>query len=185
MKKEIILQNEPVAYTLRSSRRARRLRLSVYCDGSVTVTAPFSFKESAVEQFIREKAKWLLGKISFFRRLGFKPRRSFGRRDYAKYKEAARRLAGERVAHFNRLYGFSFNRINIKNQKSRWGSCSKKGNLNFNYKIALLPPALADYIVVHELCHLGEFNHSRRFWDLVARAVPDYARLRWELPRAL
>lgn len=107
------------------------------------------------------------------------PRRS--RREYVKYKEAARALALARLAYFNQLYGFSFGRLAIRNQKTRWGSCSKKGNLNFSYRIALLPPELADYIIVHELCHLGEFNHSPRFWALVERACPEHRALRKQL----
>ena len=185
MKKEIVLENKNVAYTFRQSRRARRMRMTVYCDGSVIVTAPFSLRENIVEQFILEKAAWLLAKISFFKQFKFRPVLRGGRRDYLKYKDEARQLASERAAHFNRTYGFNFNRINIKNQKSRWGSCSKKGNLNFNYKIALLPLSLADYIIVHELCHLGEFNHSRQFWDLVATAIPNHAQLRRELKASL
>ena len=86
-----------------------------------------------------------------------------------------------RLTHWNQFYGFTFGRVTIKNHKSRWGSCSKKGNLNFNYKIALLPSELADYIIVHELCHLGEFNHSSRFWALVAKAIPNHRVLRARL----
>ena len=100
------------------------------------------------------------------------PRRD--RRAYQKYKEEARRLVMARLAHFNTVYGFAWGRIAIRNQKSRWGSCSKKGNLNFSYRLALIPSPLADYIILHELCHLGEFNHSRRFWDLVERGMPDW-----------
>ena len=96
-----------------------------------------------------------------------------GRRDYLKYKETARALVKSRLAYFNTFYGFNIKRIAIKNSKSRWGSASKKGNLNFNYKIVLLPMELADYVIVHELCHLGEFNHSVKFWQLVSRAVPN------------
>ena len=96
------------------------------------------------------------------------------RRDYLKYKEHARQLAKSRIAYYNKLYRFKVGRIAIKNTKSRWGSCSKKGNLNFNYKIVLLPAALADYVVVHELCHLGEFSHSPKFWKLVAMAIPNW-----------
>lgn len=69
----------------------------------------------------------------------------------------------------------------IRNQKSRWGSCSTKGNLNFNYKLAIIPSHLADYVIVHELCHLGEFNHSQKFWDLVAKTMPGYKEMRNEL----
>jgi len=87
------------------------------------------------------------------------------------------------VEYFNAMYGLRCNRITIRNQKTRWGSCSRKGNLNFNYKIALLPQRLADYIIVHELCHLGEFNHSRKFWALVAQTMPDHVDLRKELKK--
>jgi predicted metal-dependent hydrolase len=105
------------------------------------------------------------------------------RRQYLKIKEDARELVHARVVHFNRFYGFSVGKIFIKNHKSRWGSCSQKGNLNFNYKIALLPPEIADYIVVHELCHLREFNHSPRFWRLVEEVMPDHRARRSALRR--
>ncbi len=97
---------------------------------------------------------------------------------YLKYKETARKLVEEKIEKWNVVYNFKYNRIAIRNQRTRWGSCSKKGNLNFNYKIALLPEKLAEYIIIHELCHLGEFNHSKRFWALVARVVPDYKECR-------
>ncbi len=100
------------------------------------------------------------------------------KREYKKYKETARLLVENRISHYNKLYNFKINRIAIKNTKSRWGSCSKKGNMNFNDKIALLPEALADYVIVHELCHLGEFNHSKRFWKLVSLAIPNYKKLK-------
>jgi predicted metal-dependent hydrolase len=103
---------------------------------------------------------------------------------FYQYKSSALQLAENRLSHFNRYYGFSINRVTIKNQRSRWGSCSKKGNLNFNYRIALLPQPLADYVIVHELCHLGEFNHSKKFWQLVAKTIPDHDRIR-KLVRAI
>lgn len=100
--------------------------------------------------------------------------RKGARVNYLKNKEAARELVKNRLAYYNQLYRFNVGRVSIKNHKSRWGSCSKKGNLNFNYKLALLPEALADYVIVHELCHLGEFNHSKNFWGLVEKSLPDY-----------
>src|SRR3989344_1749908 len=111
-----------------------------------------------------------------WRRIKVYPRRS--KREYAKYKEMARVFAKNKIAQYNKLYQFKVNRITIRNQKSRWGSCSKKGNLNFNYKIVLLPEALVDYVIVHELCHLGEFNHSKKFWKLVSLTIPDYKEVR-------
>jgi predicted metal-dependent hydrolase len=98
-----------------------------------------------------------------------------------KYKERARKLVENKIIKFNKTYKFRYNKIAIKNQKTRWGSCSKSGNLSFNYRILSLSPEVADYLMVHELCHLREMNHSRAFWDLVARAIPDYKKLRKQL----
>jgi predicted metal-dependent hydrolase len=103
--------------------------------------------------------------------------------EYLTHKHKALDIAHQKIAHFNQIYQFSVNNITIKNQKTRWGSCSKKGNLNFNYKIALLPKHLADYVIVHELCHLKEFNHSKNFWNLVAKTIPNYQEIKKELSR--
>ena len=109
--------------------------------------------------------------------------KQYTRWDYKRYREAARALAHARVAHFNSFYGFRVGRISIRDTKTRWGSCSKRGNLNFNYKILFLPAYLADYVVVHELCHLQEFNHSQNFWSLVAKMVPEHKAFRAELKK--
>ncbi len=106
------------------------------------------------------------------------------KKHYRENKEAARRIITERVAYLNQGYGFTIGKIAIRNQKTRWGSCSKRGNLNFNYRIATLSQELADYVIVHELCHLGEFNHSARFWDLVAKVVPNHRELRRQLRKS-
>jgi len=98
-------------------------------------------------------------------------------------REHARQLVENRLSHINKIYKFKINRVAIKNQKTRWGSCSSKGNLNFNYKIIYLKPALADYLIVHELCHLGQMNHSKKFWALVEKTIPDYRRINKELRR--
>lgn len=101
--------------------------------------------------------------------------------EYQKYKEQARAMVHRKIASFNALYNFNVNKIAIRNQRSRWGSCSKKGNLNFNYRLMLIPEVLVDYVIVHELCHLGEFNHSKNFWNLVAQTIPNHAQLRKQL----
>ena len=107
--------------------------------------------------------------------------RTRSRKMYAANKEAARALVKERLIHWNAHYRLSIGRVAIRNQKSRWGSCSKKGNLNFNYKLAYLPPRLRDYIIIHEICHIKEFNHGREFWRLVGETVPDWKEARKEL----
>jgi predicted metal-dependent hydrolase len=174
MKGEINLKNQKVEYELRRSKRARHMRLAVYCGGSLVVTAPENLNFSKIENFILKKAEWVLEKIGIMAKRK-KSRVFFGssQREYKKLKNQALALAKIKVEKFNAAYGFQYNKISIRNQKTRWGSCSKKGNLNYNYKIIHLPEDLADYIIVHELCHLKEFNHSKNFWDLVSIAVPD------------
>lgn len=108
-------------------------------------------------------------------------KRKLPSKKYLEYKEKARELAHNRLKYFNQHYKLSYGKVSIRNQRSRWGSCSSKGNLNFNYKIALLPPHLADYVIVHELCHRGQFNHSQNFWDLVGETLPNYEKLVIEL----
>lgn len=91
------------------------------------------------------------------------------------YRRHARAVIAERLAVCNARYSFTYGRVAIKEQKSRWGSCSRQGNLNFNWRLLLAPLPVLDYVVVHELCHLQELNHSPRFWALVAQACPEYA----------
>ena len=102
---------------------------------------------------------------------------------YIAHKAKAMEIAKQRITYFNTFYCFFFTRIIIQNQKTRWGSCSKKGNLNFNYRIALLPARLADYVIVHELCHLGALNHSRNFWNLVEKTIPRHREINKEFKK--
>ena len=97
---------------------------------------------------------------------------------YLANKEKARKFVWQKINYFNQFYNFEINRVAIRNQATRWGSCSQRGNLNFNYRILFLPPKMADYIVVHELCHLGQLNHSRDFLELVAKTLPDYKEIK-------
>lgn len=103
---------------------------------------------------------------------------------YLTHKEAARVFIHERISYWNQFYSYEYKRVAIRNTRTRWGSCSEHGNLNFSYKLLFLPEHLADYIIVHELCHLEELNHGRNFWSLVERTIPQHRTLRKEL-RAL
>lgn len=157
------------------------MRLAIYCDGNFIVTIPYRLEENLAEKFIRQKANWVLEKLEHFKKIKISYFSTVSKYDYFRYKEKAFNLAKARVEYFNKIYNFRFNKITIKRQKTRWGSCSKKGNLNFNYKIALLPEKIADYIIVHELCHLKEFNHSKNFWNLVEKTIPGYSAIIKEL----
>jgi len=104
-------------------------------------------------------------------------------KDYQQHKQKAALLVRQKLDYFNQYYNFKFVRISIRNQRTRWGSCSQRRGLNFNYRLVFLPEPLIDYIIVHELCHLGQMNHSDRFWDLVAKTIPDFKLRRRELKK--
>ncbi|MFC1687090.1 M48 family metallopeptidase [Patescibacteria group bacterium] len=178
MTRNISFDNKNISYTLRKSKRVRRMRLAVFVDGSVVVTTPYNLRENIAEKFIREKSRWLFTKLDYFRQFKLKPVARHSQGSYLKSRDDSYRFVIERVQHFNNEYTYPFKRVSIRNQKTRWGSCSKKGNLSFNYKITSLPPRLADYIIVHELCHLKEFNHSKKFWSLVGQTFPDYKEIK-------
>jgi predicted metal-dependent hydrolase len=185
---QIALCGQNIPYTLRLNPRSKSIRLAIHSGGEFTVTVPPRVTQKMIEHFIGLKADWILEKIAHFKKFDLArgpqvPRKTKAeqRAQYLALKEKALKIATEKVHHWNSFYNFKFKNISIKNQKTRWGSCSKNGNLNFNYKIALLPEKLADYLVVHEIAHLGEFNHSKRFWDLVAKTIPDYQIIRKEL----
>ena len=91
-----------------------------------------------------------------------------------RYRNAAKEYFPLRVAHYAALLGVTYERITIREQKTRWGSWSSAGNLNFNWKLMLAPPRVLDYVVVHELCHRKEMNHSKAFWAIVESILPDY-----------
>ncbi len=174
-------------YEIRESKRARSARITVYPDGRVVVCKPARVSARALEKFVEERNEWIELMLAKARRRrgGLplielpKPRR--GSRAYKEAVAAARALVQERLAHFNTLYRSNYGTISIRNQKTRWGSCSHQNNLSFNYKIAFLPSHLADYIIVHELCHTIEHNHSSKFWAQVARTIPNHLALRKEI----
>lgn len=167
-------------YSLKKSYRAKNIRISIDSDGEILVTLPYIARKFLAEKFLFEKAEWIfkkLEKIKSYSRIKI----SDSRGDYLKNKEIARNIVLAKVKYYNRFYGFKFSKIFIKNQKTIWGSCSQKGNLNFNYKVIYLPEKLIDYVIVHELCHLKELNHSKSFWKLVEKEIPDYREIRKEL----
>ena len=100
---------------------------------------------------------------------------------YISNKEKARFLVKQKLQYYNKFYNFTYKRVAIRDQKSRWGSCSSLGNLNFNFRVIFLPEHLQNYLIVHELCHLKEMNHKKSFWKLVAQTIPEYKSSRKEL----
>ncbi len=184
MAQELFHNGEAIPYELKKSKRARSLRVTIYPDARISVTMPVRMTLTFVEDFLTKKAAWISEKYQYYKKLvsTLPPHtHKSSRAEYLATKERALEVANEALERLNELYRFSYRRVSIKNQKTRWGSCSRLGNLNFNYKIALLRQELADYLVAHELCHLKQMNHSKKFWELVERTIPNYKILRREL----
>ncbi len=183
MKRLIYFKDRCIEYTLIQRANVRRLRLAVRHDGSIYLTAPKRVQRKYLDQFLAQHSEWISEAVERVKKLPIPFLRRGAAQDFQKYKQSALVLVRNRIEYFNKFYTFSYTSLSIRNQKTRWGSCSKRGSLNFNYRIALLPAALADYIVVHELCHLKEMNHSQRFWKLVANVIPNHLALRRELKK--
>jgi hypothetical protein len=174
MKKEVYLNGRKTEVFLLKRRRLKSLRVSINSRGELSIFFPWWMREKKAEEFLYEKKDWIKKHLKKVKEQQNSLLNWGGRKEYLRNKENARRLITERLNYYNQFYGFSYNRIAVRDQRTRWGSCSAKKNLNFNYRIIFLPDELVDYLVVHELCHLGEMNHSRSFWGLVGQTIPDY-----------
>jgi len=172
--RQIYIKNKNLVYQLKTSDRAKKIRLTIHNDGRFVVTIPRHVDKVIAEKFMLEKADWILDKMRYVKEKRKKIKLPHGAKQYLEHKEHARKFITDKLEYFNKFYGFSYSRVTIRRQKTRWGSCSEHGNLSFNFKLYFLPEALADYIIVHELCHLRELNHSRGFWILVGQTIPDY-----------
>jgi predicted metal-dependent hydrolase len=171
--------NKVIKYKIKNSYRAKHIRLALYPDKTIVVTKPFLCSQKTVDKFIISKKDWIQKKLQYFDKLPKK--KNFSRNHYLQNKEIARKVVYNKVDKYSLELGLDYKKISIRNQKTRWGSCSKDGNLNFNYKIIFLPDHLQNYIIIHELCHLKELNHSKEFWNLVEKICPDYKKYRQEL----
>ncbi len=160
-------------FNLQRHSRSSRITLSVNSKGKIKVTAPKYVSKSVIAEFVHAKQSWIEGvleKVKTVQKTQFVgPQYSFHAN-----RARAKKVISKRVNYFAELHGFTFKRISIKNTSSRWGSCSTKGNLNFNYKLLFLSESLRDYIVIHELCHLRHHNHSSKFWKEVSSILPLY-----------
>lgn len=160
--------------------RRKTISLEIREDLTVVVRAPVGLPEEVVRRFLREKEGWIAAHLARMeaRRQSSAP--GFTRQEVEELADRALADIPARVARLAPLVGVDYGRITIRNQVSRWGSCSSKGNLNFNCLLVLCPPEVADYVVVHELCHRRHMNHSAAFWAEVERVLPDYkARRAW------
>lgn len=165
---------------IRSNRKT--VAIQVNSDLSVTVRAPRSVSEKDIEEILKKKEAWISKHIEKIKetkeRFEAEPTEKLTREKVIALADEALKVIPERVEYFAKVIGVTYGKITVRNQKTRWGSCSSKGNLNFNCLLMLAPPEVLDYVVVHELCHRKQMNHSKAFWLEVEKVLPDYKEVR-------
>ena len=159
---------------IKSSRKT--IAVEVRQDGSVLVRAPRNCPQSRIDTFLKEKQAWVLAKVEEQKEkeadsMKIQP---LSEAEQRLYRDKARDIFEQKVSYYARMMGVSYGRIAIRDQKTRWGSCSGEGNLNFNWRLIFAPAGVLDYVVVHELAHRKEINHSPRFWKVVEDTMPEY-----------
>ena len=171
-----------IEYELIRSKR-RTVSITIKPDGSVIVRAPLLASTRRINEFVESKADWINKNIKKVLENPAPRPQEFSPEEKKRLVKQARILITQRVDYYAPIVGVSYNRIAIKDTKTRWGSCSKDGNLNFSFRLVLEPLEILDYVVVHELCHRIHMNHSKEFWAEVARIIPDYKERRKRLNR--
>lgn len=156
---------------IRSSRKT--LALELKSEGLI-VRAPYLVTDRQIESFVRQNAAWIEKQLKKQEERPTMPKLS--REEIEALAHEAMSYIPPRVEHYAALLGVDYGRITIRNQHSKWGSCSSKGNLNFNCLLMLAPSEVIDSVIVHEVCHLKHMNHSDRFYADVLRLYPDYER---------
>lgn len=166
-----------INYIIQKSRR-RSMSLHIGSDKQVIVKVPIGTPDTMAISFIKEKKDWILKQIAKVEKQSelAEAMGPLSADDIKTIKKKAKVLIPQRVAYYANLSGITYNRIFIRLQKSRWGSCSIEGNLNFNCLLVLMPLEILDSVVVHELCHRRHMNHSKAFYEEVLRIFPDYKR---------
>ena len=158
--------------------KRKTIAIQINRDLSVTVRAPIFFKDSDIELLLKEKKDWIKENIASIKAQNEQyenlKQKRLTKEDIEELADQALKIIPERVEHFAKQMGVDYGRITIRNQRTRWGSCSSSGNLNFNCLLMLTPSDVIDYVVVHELCHIKEMNHSESFWNEVEKVLPGY-----------
>lgn len=159
---------------IRSNRRT--VSLEITPAGQVLVRAPRRMPEAEICAFVESKSSWLTKHLQKHEKdmESLQEESRFSEQEIQRLQGLLKQIIAEKVAYYARLMGVTYGRISVRKQKTRWGSCTREGNLSFNCLLMMAPPEVLDYVVVHELCHRLEMNHSARFWEQVEKVLPDY-----------
>jgi len=160
-----------IPYTLIRSRR-KTISIQITPAGEVVVRCPSRMSKREVQAFVESRNSWVEKHLLSIQSRPQLP--AFTEEELQALALLAKEDISKRVRFHADRIGVSYNRITIRSQHTRWGSCSSKGNINFNCLLMLMPPEVRDYVVVHELCHRKEMNHSPAFWLEVEQVFPNY-----------
>lgn len=163
----------PYTYEIIYSSR-KTLAVQVTSDGTVKVRAPKGYPKTAIHHFLKEKENWILKHVNKAKQKQSPCPSTLSEKDRKRYIQIARDIFTQKTAYYASIMNVTYGRISIREQKTRWGSCSSRGNLNFNWRLIFAPEPVLDYIVVHELAHRREMNHSHLFYAIVESVLPDY-----------
>lgn len=161
---------------IRSNRKT--IAIQVKGDGRLIVRAPLRMSNAEVERYVSSKAEWIQKHIDIASSRQSAHSEPLTQEQLQRLADAALQDIPQRVSKYAAIIGVTVGRITIRHQKTRWGSCSVKGNLSFNCLLMLCPEDVRDYVVVHELCHRKEMNHSSCFWAEVTKVLPGYTKQR-------
>ncbi len=160
---------------IRSDRKTVALQIK---SGEVTVRAPRAMRDDEIAAFVARHEDWVRKKLATSPKMPSGP--AITEEGIRLLSERARQIIPPRVKYYASLIGVQYNRVTVRHQKTKWGSCSGKKNLNFNCLLLLTPTEVMDSVIVHELCHLKHMNHSKEFYNEVLRVYPDYKKWnRW------
>ncbi len=164
------------ANLIKSNRRS--VGIIVKPGGEIIVRAPKRMPNPMILSFIREKESWIVKNYLKQSKLpsapDSEPKSPHTLALEKRYRDAAKEYIPKRVEYYHAFTGGQYTKITIRDQKTRWGSCSSNGTLSFSFRLMMAPPRILDYVVVHELCHLTHMNHSKEFWNMVETILPDY-----------
>ncbi len=163
---------------IRSGRKT--MALQIRRDGSVVVRCPLRVTDRQAQEFVRDHETWIRQHREEVLRRNHE-QTVYTEEQVKQYRQHARWLLARKTWEWAGKMEVTYGKITIRDQSTRWGSCSAKGNLNYNWRLVLVPEELLDYVVVHELAHRKEMNHSPRFWKLVEEQLPDYRERRKRL----
>lgn len=167
-------QRETLNFTyelIRSNRKT--VSLQVGQNGELTVRAPQRMRTEETDRFVENHREWIRKKRSELEE-NRKKCLQYTAEEKRQGIELAKRIFERKCREYAGIMGVTYGRITIREQKTRWGSCSAAGNLNFNWRLVEMPEEIIDYLVVHELAHRREMNHSKAFWAIVEQTLPDY-----------